>query len=126
MIDNAIDSFFELVRVGLWRNGKPNIRIEGTTDWQEVYRLASEQSVLGLVLDGLEHSEMKPPKVVLLQWIGELQMIEKRNRFMNQFVAELVEKMRAADIYAILVKGQELLNVMRNRCGDLQEMWIFC
>lgn len=33
-------------------------------------------------------------------------MIEQRNKAMNQFVAELVEKMRTADIYAILVKGQ--------------------
>ena len=104
--ENTRKAFLELVKAGLWGNGNPDIRIDGTTDWQEVYRLATEQSVLGLVLDGLEHSDVKPPQVLLLQWIGEVQMIEQRNKAMNQFVAELVEKMRAADIYAILVKGQ--------------------
>ncbi len=104
--ENTRKAFLELVKAGLWGNGNPYIRIDGTTDWQEVYRLATEQSVLGLVLAGLEHSDVKPPQVLLLQWIGEVQMIEQRNKAMNQFVAELVEKMRAADIYALLVKGQ--------------------
>ena len=104
--ENTRKAFLELVEAGLWGNGNPDIRIDGTTDWQEVYRLATEQSVLGLILDGLEHSDVKPPRVLLLQWIGEVQMIEQRNKAMNQFVAELVEKMCAADIYAILVKGQ--------------------
>lgn len=105
-MNNTQTVLLELVKAGLWGNGNPDIRIDGTTDWQEVYRLASEQSVLGLVLDGLEHSDVKPPQVLLLQWIGEVQVIEQRNKAMNQFVAELVEKMRAADIYAILIKGQ--------------------
>lgn len=104
--ENTRKAFLELVKAGLWGNGNPDIRIEGATDWQEVYRLATEQSVLGPVLAGLEHSDVKPPQVLLLQWIGEVQMIEQRNKAMNQFVAEFVEKMRSADIYAILVKGQ--------------------
>ena len=106
MINNSQKAFLVLVKAGLWGNGNPDIRIDGTTDWQEVYRLATEQSVLGLVLGGLEHSNVKPPQLLLLQWIGEVQMTEQRNKAMNQIVAELVEKMRAADIYAILVKGQ--------------------
>ena len=105
-MNNTKTVFLELVKAGLCGNGNPDIRIDGTTGWQEVYRLATEQSVLGLVLAGLEHSDVKPPQVLLLQWIGEVQMIEQRNKAMNQFVAELVEKMRASDIYAILVKGQ--------------------
>ncbi len=104
--ENIRKALLELVKAGLWGNGNLDIRIEGATDWQEFYRLATEQSVLGLVLDGLEYSDVKPPQVLLLQWIGEVQMIEKRNKAMNLFVAELVEKMRAADIYSILVKGQ--------------------
>ena len=103
--NNNIKAFLELVRTGLWGKNL-DLRIDETTDWQEVYRLATEQFVHGLVLAGLEHSDVKPPKMLLLQWIGVVQQIEQRNKTMNQFVAELVEKMRAADIYAILVKGQ--------------------
>lgn len=74
--------------------------------WHEVYRLATEQSVLGLVLAGLVHSEVKPPQNVLLQWIGEVHLIEQQNKAMNKFVAQLIERLRNENVYAILVKGQ--------------------
>ena len=105
-MNNTQTVFLELVKAGLWGNGNPDIRIDGTTDWEDVYRLATEQSVLGLVLAGLEHSDVKPPKVLLLQWIGEVQMIEQRNKAMNAFVAEAIGALREQDIYALLVKGQ--------------------
>ena len=85
MRNNNKDAFFTLLRAGLWSDRNPDIRIDGTTDWEEVYRLATEQSVLGLVLAGLERSDVKPPQVLLLQWIGEAQMIEQRNKEMNAF-----------------------------------------
>ena len=107
--------FFELLRAGLWGNGNPDIRIDEATDWQEVYQLAQEQSVQGLVLQGIEwfknHNlnpdlDLNIPKVLLLQWIGEVQVIEQQNKDMNAFIAELIEKLRKNDIYALLVKGQ--------------------
>lgn len=103
--------FLELLKVGLWGCGNLDIRIDGTTDWHEVYRLATEQSVLGLVLAGIErvknlNHNINIPQVLLLQMIGEVQVIEQRNKAMNGFVAELIEKLRNEDVYAILVKGQ--------------------
>ena len=107
-MNNTQTVFLELVKAGLWGNGNPDIRIDGTMDWQEVYRLATEQSVIGLVLAGLEHSDVKPPQILLLQWIGEVQMIEQRNKAMNVYIAELIEEMRSQGIYTLLVKGQGL------------------
>lgn len=104
--DHNIQAFFALLQAGLWSDGNSDIRIDGTTDWEEVYRLATEQSVLGLILAGLEHSDVKPPQMLLLQWIGEVQIIEQRNKEMNGFIAELIENLRESDVYAILVKGQ--------------------
>ena len=75
-------------------------------DWEKVYQLAEEQSVIGLVLAGIETSNVRPPQELLLQWIGEVQILEQQNKAMNKFVAKLIEKLRAADVYAILVKGQ--------------------
>jgi len=43
---------------------------------------------------------------LLLQWIGEVQIIEQTNKEMNKFIEKLVEEMRQADIYTLLVKGQ--------------------
>ena len=104
--DKNLKAFFALLRAGLWSDGNPDIRIDGTTDWEEVYRLATEQSVLGLILAGLEHSDVKLPQMLLLQWIGEAQIIEQRNKEMNAFIAELIEELRKNDIYVLLVKGQ--------------------
>ena len=104
--DHNIQAFFALLQAGLWSDGNPDIRIDGTPDWQEVYRLATEQSVLGLILVGLEHSDVKPPQMLLLQWIGEVQMIEQRNKEMNAFIVELIGKLCWADVYTLLVKGQ--------------------
>lgn len=115
--------FFALVRAGLWGNGNPDVRIDEPTDWYEVYRLASEQSVPGLVLAGLEHSNVKPPKELLLQWIGDVQIIEQRNKEMNAFVADLIEKLRKEDVYAVLVKGQGIAQCYERplwrACGDV-------
>ena len=110
-MDNNQKAFFELLRAGLWGDGNPDIRIDGTTDWQEVYQLAQEQSVPGVVLQGIEELranglELKVPQMLLLQWIGEVQIIEQQNKEMNVFIANLVEKLRNENIYTLLVKGQ--------------------
>lgn len=115
MIHNQ-ESFLKLLRAGLWGGQGPvqefkSLKVQDSVDWKEVYQLAHEQSVQGLVLQGIEELKAKGielgvPKVMLLQWIGEVQIIEQQNKEMNAFVAELIEKLRKNDIYAILVKGQ--------------------
>ena len=121
--ENTRKAFLVLVKAGLWGNGNPDIRIDGTTDWQEVYRLATEQSVLGLVLAGIEHSNEKPPQELLLQWIGEVQMLEQQNLAMNNFIAKLIEKLRKDDIYTLLLKGQGVAQCYERplwrSCGDV-------
>lgn len=106
----SINTFLALVRAGLWADiESSNIRHQGfkePVDWDNVYRLSEEQSVIGVVLAGIERSSIKPPRELLLQWIGEVQMLEQQNKAMNKFIAELIEKMRKVGIYTLLVKGQ--------------------
>jgi len=102
---NSQKAFFALVRAGLWEKDAQLLPYEDIK-WQEVYKLAIEQSVLGLVLAGLEQSGVKPPKESLLRWIGEAQQIEQRNKAMNSFVAELLDGLRKEDVCCLLVKGQ--------------------
>lgn len=79
----------------------------GEVDYAEVMRLAQEQAVVGLVAAGLEHvTDVKVPQVWALQFAGQTIQLEQRNKAMNQFIADLIAKMRKADIYTILVKGQ--------------------
>ena len=105
-------AFLELLRIGLW-GGKGTVQGFDSLDWGEVYQLAQEQSVQGLVLQGIErlknhnnNANLNIPQMLLLQWIGEVQVIEQQNMEMNAFVAELIEKLRENDADALLVKGQ--------------------
>lgn len=57
-MNNNIGAFLELVRAGLWADIEStdlrNQEFTESVDWEEVYQLAAEQSVLGLVLAGFE------------------------------------------------------------------------
>ena len=125
--DNNQQLFFEFLRAGLWADaGSIDSRNHGfvePVDWEEIYRLAEEQSVIGVVLAGLEHTNVKPPQELLLQWIGEVQILEHQNKSMNQFIAELIEKLRKADIYTLLIKGQGIAQCYERplwrACGDV-------
>ena len=114
-LNNSQKAFFELVKAGLWADVETtDLGSRGFTepvDWNKVYELVEEQSVVGLVLAGIDWFKVHDlrftiPQEVLLQWIGEVQMIEQQNKAMNVFVASLIKKLRKEDVYAILVKGQ--------------------
>lgn len=115
--DNTTSAFFALVSAGLWEDIKVNgeglkvkdlpLIFSASTDWQEINRLAEEQAVVGLVTAGLEHvRDVKVPQEVLLQFVGQALLIEQQNLTMNSLIKKLVEDMRHAGIYALLVKGQ--------------------
>lgn len=114
-LDNTQQAFLKLVRAGLWADLEStdirNLGFWEPVDWEKIYQLAEEQSVVGIVLAGIErlknanlHIELN--QELLLQWIGEAQMLEQQNLAMNKFVARLIEELRKEDIYALLVKGQ--------------------
>ena len=117
--------FFELLRAGLWESENREIRIDGTPDWDEVYRLAEEQSVLGLVAAGLDKlpPASRPPQEVLLQFIGAAMQIEQQNKAMNEFLSTLIDKLSNKDVYTLLVKGQGIAQCYEKplwrSCGDI-------
>lgn len=126
--------FFALMRAGLWgkdndnHNPNDNFISFKDVDWEKVYNLASEQSVVGLVAAGLDSfkfqdSSLMCPLELKLQMIGEALQIEQQNADMNKFIARLVGKMRDAGIYTLLVKGQGVAQCYEKplwrSCGDV-------
>ena len=116
-------AFFALVRAGLWADVDTKEIHNEKVDWVEVYRLAEEQSVIGIILAGIEHSNVKPPQELLLQWIGEVQMLEQQNKAMNQFISRLFDELKKNGIDSVLIKGQGIAQCYENplwRCsGDV-------
>lgn len=122
-LSNNQQAFLALVRAGLW--GKEvQLASFGQIDFNEVYRLAEEQSVVGLVASGLEHVEdVKPSKEEVLQFVGQALWLEQQNQAMNAFIEKLVDKLRDAGIYTLLVKGQGVAQCYERplwrSCGDV-------
>ena len=115
--------FFALLRTGLWET-ETWLAPYGEVDFPAILNLAEEQSVVGLVAAGIEHvADVKPAKMDVLQFVGRTVQIEQQNQAMNQFIAELVEKMRVAGIYPVLVKGQGVAQCYERplwrACGDV-------
>lgn len=112
---NIEKAFFELIKAGLFPNFAeteaaccPFLMDE---DWGTVYRLAEEQSVMGLVADGIgwfkvHDSSFRIPQEWALRFVGQAMLIERQNKAMNAFVAELVERLRERGVEALLMKGQ--------------------
>ena len=99
-------AFLELVRAGLWEK-EARLSQFGKVDYEEIMRLAEEQSLVGLVTAGLEQvKDVKVPHEILLQFIGSTLQIEQQNSDMNKYIGVLMGKLQKAEIYAILVKGQ--------------------
>lgn len=123
MQSNNEKAFFALVRAGLWEK---EVRLSqfNAIDYNEVYRLAEEQSVIGLVAAGLEHVvDLKPPKKVVLQFVGQMLQLEQKNQAMNYFIGVMIDKMREAGIETLLVKGQGVgqcyARPLWRACGDV-------
>lgn len=131
--NNSIEAFFLLVRAGLFgrTEGIEDFLPDGV-DWAEVYQLAKEQSVAGLVAEGIRilqdewlktHDSALVPRQWSLRFAPDTLRMEQRNLDMNKFIAKLIGKLRENDIYALLLKGQGVaqcyMNPLRRACGDV-------
>ena len=121
--DNNTNVFFSLLRAGLWEQDVCLLPL-GNFDYNEIYRMAEEQAVLGIVAAGLEHVvDLKAPQDVSLQIVGQTIQIERRNTAMNHFIGSLIDKMRNAGIYTLLLKGQGVAQCYEKplwrACGDV-------
>jgi hypothetical protein len=120
MSGNSIHTFISLLGAGLWEKAVSF----SSLDIEQVYRLGSQQSVIGLLAAGLEHvTEAKAPKDITMQIMSTVISMEQRNLAMNAFNADLFQKMEAAGIKAFLVKGQGIAQCYERplwrACGDV-------
>jgi len=106
MVKNNQEAFFAILRAGLWEKDV-QLSPYGKIDLKEIYHMAEEQSVVGLVAAGLNHvTDRKIPKIDFLQFLGVSTQTEDRNKAMNAFINELINDLRKKGIYTLLVKGQ--------------------
>ncbi|WP_297219948.1 nucleotidyltransferase family protein [uncultured Prevotella sp.] len=76
-------------------------------DWLSIYPIALCQGISAILLDaiGLLPSEMRPPKPMLLQWIGQATMMERMYTKHREKIASLADFYKLHDIRMLLLKG---------------------
>ena len=121
--DNNINAFFALLRAGLWEQ-EVQLLPYGEVDYNEIMRLAEEQSMTGLATIGLKHvSDTTVPKIEMLTFLGSALKIEEQNKAMNRFIAMMVGKLQKYGIYTALIIGQGVAQCYERPlwrvCGDI-------
>lgn len=100
-------------------------------EWEELFFEAQRQAVVGILVSGIERlpDNQRPPKMVLLQWIGLCQQIEMQNALTTKTCQKLCKQFKNDGFLACVLKGQtnyryypeELKN--RRSCGDV-DVWV--
>lgn len=117
MTDNNLQAYYEILRAGLWKQNALLSNFE-FVDYDELYRLSEEQTILGIMTAGLANvKDVKIPQDVLLDFVGISLQLEYENIAMNKYIVELQRELRAVGIYSILLKGQGIA-----QCYD-QPLW---
>ena len=121
--NNNQKAFISLLRAGLWET---EVQVSGLEpfDYTNVFHLADNQAVIGIVTAGMEKiSDVKVPKDKLFTFIGTSVQIETLNQSMNQFLGYLIDLLRKREIYTLLVKGQGIAQCysrpLWRSCGDI-------
>ena len=123
------DFFLSLIRLGI---GKSRFaQVPNQVDWDKLEDLAAKQGLSAILVDGIERlpEGQRPPKPVLLQWIGEtLQGYEYRYELYRRTIAEMAAfynqhgyKMRWLKGY---VCSLDWPKPEHRPCGDI-DIWLF-
>lgn len=122
---NKNETFLQLLKAGLWGTSLDVSKFSAEIDWDGVYQLAQEQTVMGFVTEGISQlpREKQGRRQLMLQFYKQTAEIEDENRKMNEFVPYLISQMERMGVQAVLLKGQGVaanyMNPLRRAVGDI-------
>lgn len=100
------DVFLSLVRLGIGKSEQ--VLLSESVNWKEVGGLAERQGLSAIIVDSIDHmpETIRPPKTLLLQWIGEvLQGYEYRYESYCLKIAEMAKWYNEHGYKVMLLKG---------------------
>lgn len=116
--------FFALLRSGLWNEVPDASLFTEKTDWEALYRLSFQQTVVPLVTEGinrLPHSCLPAEPERMDPFMADMMSTAQRNVKLDTFIPKLFRAL--AGIPVVLVKGQALaqdyLDPLRRQPGDI-------
>ena len=98
--------FLELLQVTVGARQELS-RVLTVDDWLQLLEEAQRQSIEGVLLGGVEKlpEGQKPPKVVLLQWIGCAQLVEQKTKALTKASADAIRFFQEHGFACTLLKG---------------------
>lgn len=101
--------FFILLRIGLWQ--KVEEPLSPSPDWPYIYRLSCEQTVQGIVADGVALYKAQHPDLQITQeqndlFLSATAQIVRRNYQINQLQARICQLFADNHIQYVVLKGQ--------------------
>ncbi len=108
--------FFQLLRIGLWGEGKLSLtKPLSDDDWNSILKYASNQTIEGIIYDSFAflHEDQLPPIAIRLKWAVRVDQIERHNVKMNAVIAEQFTLFTQNGIRAILQKGRAVASYYR-------------
>lgn len=124
------ETFLSLVSLGIG-NARFVAPLPKDLDWLTIEDLATMQGLSAILVDGIERlpEDQRPPKQVLLQWIGEtLQGYEYRYELYRRTIAEMAEWHNTHGFKMMVLKGYACAinwpKPEHRPCGDI-DIWQF-
>ena len=99
--------FFELLQIALGNRERLSA-VSSAKEWAAIYDESERQAVTGILLHGIDRlpAEQRPSQAFLLQWIGVGQMVERRNRLMDERCGKLLKMLDEHGLCGTILKGQ--------------------
>lgn len=125
------DFLLQLVRIGIGNDNPKKVIVPESIDWNGLEALAAEQGLSAVLVDGVERlpEGIRPPKPMLLQWIGEtLQGYEYRYELYGRTIAEMADFYNQHGFKMMVLKGYacslDWPKPEHRPCGDI-DIWQF-
>ena len=122
------DLFFELLLVCTGAKDALS-RTYSEAEWNDALALAQEQFIEGVLLSAIEHlpDEQRPPKLVLLQWIGSVQMLEANSKNIAEASETVINYFGENGFACSILKGSAVARYYpqpeRRQSGDV-DVWV--
>lgn len=124
------DLFVELLQVTFSARDELS-HVPSEIEWNEAFSEAEKQALVGVLASGLERlpDTQKPPKALLLNWIGLTLQIEQQNKLTTSVCQKICNQLEKDGFASCILKGQSNYRYypteLRNKrsCGDV-DVWV--
>lgn len=128
MNTNIKTYFFDLIKVAIEKKYSLS-GIPTPEEWKEIYTLAKQQTIVGILFSALEKlpKEQRPPRPLLLKWFAATEFIRETNSQVNADAVKMCEVIRNDGLRCVVLKGQGIATYYPEpslrQSGDI-DLWI--